>query len=118
VPSFYVRVGDTEPDGPWVVEWSTVVDAPVTYGMRRDEVEKHHREQYGVDGAVRLPRLMSELDARGISSRGTSRETVLQVNRAGHHEACATEAEIVEWYCRRRADPPEGVGRPLLVEQD
>ena len=29
------------------VEWSTVVDAPVTYSMSQEELTKWHREEFG-----------------------------------------------------------------------
>lgn len=71
------------------VEWSTVVDAPVTYIMSRDKIKA---ELGGDDIEDRL----SRADERGSSMLAPtmSLEQALGTNRAGPHESHASLAEI------------------------
>lgn len=104
MPRHVVRL--TAPDGAWYLEWSTVVDAPVTFGMRRGEFARWYADEYGRDGVRGLAERFDRADATGCSARdGTSLAELLAANRAGPGETALTRDEIVEWYCRRRRDP-------------
>ena len=80
---FIVKV--TAPDGPRYLEWSTIVDAPVTYGMTLAEFRRHYRREYGASGMRELP----------------ERLAFVENNRAGAGETCLTLAQIVDHYCVR-----------------
>ena len=43
-----VRLNDGKRD--WYLEWSTICDAPATYGMSRDEIYQYRLESTGTDG--------------------------------------------------------------------
>lgn len=45
---FLIRLDGDE--GPRYLEWSTIVDAPVTFGMTREELATHYRDEYGRAG--------------------------------------------------------------------
>lgn len=83
-------------------EWSTVVDAPVTYGMTLDELREHVREEYGNSGLEALPRRLERVERKGSSAHRGDLDSLLRVNRAGDRESHATEAEI---YRRFHTDP-------------
>lgn len=91
MPKLVVR---TKCDGEtYYLEWSTIVDAPVTYGMTRAEFERYYRREYGRAGLERLPeRIKNALPLR----------EVVPLNRAGDNEACLTQREIVDKYIRQR----------------
>jgi hypothetical protein len=95
----------------WFVEWSTVVDAPITYGLTEAELRDYIREEYGRQGSADLDERIVRCRGTGTSFRGETGPTVILGNRAGHNEALLSEDEIVEWYCVRREEPPEGIGR-------
>lgn len=97
----FVKLVDPVDRSEWFLEWSTVVDAPITFGMRRDELEDYVRKEYGEYGLTRLPRWLSWLDKTGTSYQGVSScEAVLETNYAGPDEEEATADDIVRWYCR------------------
>lgn len=69
MPSYLIRL--TNPDDPSDVrylEWSTVVDAPVTYGLTREEIQAHIKEEYGQQGLRDLRARLERADAKGTSS--------------------------------------------------
>ena len=57
------------PRGDRYLEWSTIVDAPVTYGMPLDEFTAYYRDQYGAEGMRALPERMARVEAKGTSDR-------------------------------------------------
>ena len=76
-------------------EWSTVVDAPVTYGMTEAEMREHHKLFYGVGEGVdeRIDRAIE----KGTSSwTEPSLESLIFHNRAGPDEAEITLDEIMK----------------------
>lgn len=88
-------------DGKYL-EWSTVVDAPVTYGMTREEFEAYYRFNYGESWMEHLPERMARVEANGTSSFNcTSIEDVIAGNRAGDGEQELTLEQIAEKYCRK-----------------
>lgn len=97
---FIVKV--TAPDGPRYLEWSTIVDAPVTYGMTLAEFRRHYRREYGASGMRELPERLERAEATGTSSRmHASVDALVENNRAGAGETCLTLAQIVDHYCVR-----------------
>ena len=98
-----VKLSDGERS--WYLEWSSVVDAPVTYGMSLDELRRHVKEQYGNEGLRELPKRLARCDARGTSAFDTTLERILENNRAGPNERQATREEIIRWYCLRESKP-------------
>ena len=97
-----VQDGDT----PYYFEWSTIVDAPVTYGMSLDDFKAHYRDQYGEDGMRGLDDRLKRVELKGVSSMmdDDSLQDLVAYNRAGEDETCLTLEQIVEWYCRRPTD--------------
>jgi hypothetical protein len=72
------------------VEWSTVVDAPVSYIMNR----KDAISEWGEDRVLRA-------DTHGTSYRDippTTAEEYVEYNRAGDNEECLTLDEIRRHY--------------------
>jgi hypothetical protein len=84
------------------LEWSSVVDAPVTYLMSREEFLTYLTEEYGRAGVLDFETRMARVDAQGTSSKlGTTKESLLSFNRAGPDESCiTTEAAMGVAYTR------------------
>lgn len=82
------------------LEWSTVVDAPVTSLMTLDELTAHIEKKYGARGLAELPGRLARVAKFGTSSGlGTTKENLLRVNRAGDNESSITsEAEMAAQY--------------------
>jgi hypothetical protein len=87
------------------VEWSTVVDAPVTPTLTLSQLWEYIRAEYGNAGAERLPERLARCEQHGTSSvNGTTVDELLSCNRAGPKESHITRAEIVRRY--RPTDSP------------
>ena len=88
----------------YYLEWSSVVDAPVTYGMTLDEFKSYYRAEYGNQGMERLEERMKRVEETGTSDR-LSRKPVkewVKFNRAGDKETQITYDKIVDKYVRKR----------------
>lgn len=87
------------------LEWSTMVDAPVTRGLTRKELREHIRWRYGEEGLRRLPARLKLVESRGTSmTRHTCVEDTVRFNRAGKNEQCLTVEQLIEKYCSGDAD--------------
>lgn len=85
------------------LEWSSIVDAPVTYGMTLEEFETYYKEMYGQQGMQNLPERMARVNESGTSD-AISRDPVkewLEYNRAGEDESQLTFEEIIDEYVRQ-----------------
>lgn len=95
------------------LEWSSVVDAPVTNGMTLDEYKEFYRDEYG---RANFESVMSDGFAarmKRVEERGTSAfddktvEDTIWLNRAGPKEKPLHKEEIIEFYIRRKQSPKE-----------
>lgn len=101
------------------LEWSTIVDAPVTYGLKYDEFLTYYREEHGRRG---MDDLLSEFGRMArVQKNGTSEHTSESVhdtishNRAGDSEKSLTYDEIWQKYVVEREDDgkPQEQGDPM-----
>lgn len=82
------------------LEWSSIIDAPLTFGMGLDELKTYIKDEYGEQGLrdleVRLVRVeekgTSEFDAADVVD-------TIWFNRAGPNERRATIEGIYQHYC-------------------
>ena len=91
MPTFIIKLEDK------YFEWSTIVDAPVTFAMSRDELEEHIKEEYGNEGLRELPERLKRVDKQGTSCCvPLTVEDLISCNRAGDGESELTKEEILE----------------------
>jgi len=88
-------------------EWSSVVDAPITYLLTREDFEQYYREEYGRFGMQDFQKMMERVDETGTSSRHFTREEIISANRAGPNETKITEQEIIRHYLLEAGREPE-----------
>lgn len=85
------------------VEWSSVVDSPITFGMSRSELEAYHLAEYGRNGHRDFEQRMSRVERTGTSShRPMTVADVVAGNRAGPDETELSLEEVVRAYCLQR----------------
>jgi hypothetical protein len=97
MPKYIIKIKDK------YFEWSTVVDAPTTYGMTEDELREHVQFQDGKTGLDALPERLARVAVKGTSSHmDASLAELLGCNRAGDGETELTEEQIYAKY----ANPP------------
>ncbi len=81
------------------VEWSTVVDAPITYILTREQMIAHLDEQYGVSSVTNNQLRLDRADENGTSAMfNQTRGDLLSCNRAGDNEEKLTLKAILEKY--------------------
>jgi hypothetical protein len=82
------------------LEWSTVVDAPLTNLMDLAELKAYLKSEYGQSGLDDLPTRLARVEKQGTSAlNGVSKADLLHWNRAGEGEShLTTEAEVVARY--------------------
>lgn len=86
---------------PWYLEWSTVVDAPVTNGMSLEDLHQHIQNEYGRQGILELPARLARVEATGTSSIGGTLDGLISCNRAGPNETELSLEELIAEYCVR-----------------
>lgn len=86
----------------YYLEWSTIVDAPVTFGMSLEQFKEYYQGEYGRSSMVDLERRLERAEKFGTSSLNDSRtDELIAGNRAGPNETSLTVEEIVKAYCLR-----------------
>ena len=95
--------------GDFYLDWSSVVDAPVTFGMTLEELKQYIVYEYGQEGLKELPARLERIEANdGTSSYvKTSVSGLIAVNRAGKNETRLTYEQMYDWYCVRQEDCQE-----------
>jgi hypothetical protein len=100
MPNYICKIEDG--DVSYYLEWSTIVDAPVTFGMSLEEFGEYRGED------PPLGDRMERVEQKGVSSHAHANfDHLIEGNRAGKNETCFTREQIVEWYCRQRKEPEE-----------
>lgn len=88
-------------DKSYYLEWSTIVDAPVTSGMSLEEFRGYFRDEYGRKSMADLEDRLKRVEEKGTSSiMHDSVDDVIALNRAGKEETRLTLEQIIEGYCR------------------
>ena len=90
------------------LEWSTVVDAPTTYGVPRPEFDEYCRKRYGnryfeTEHETRMD-LAVEHGTSSRVPRPTSLAELVEHNRAGPNEECLRLEEILARFGQLPAD--------------
>ena len=90
--------------------WSTIVDAPITYGMTLTELKAYVKEESGNEGLRELPKRLERVEQKGTSALNRdSADDTIWLNRAGKDETRLTRAEFVATYVTDpKAHPPKG----------
>ena len=104
-------------DEAYYLDWSTIVDAPITCGMSLEDFKEYYRVNYGGEIYINSE-LVGRL--RRVEEKGTSAkiynnlDELIRHNRAGKNETCLSKDQIIEWYCRRVEECSRGDPCPIL----
>jgi hypothetical protein len=100
MPRFIVEIRNPDDESDRrLLEWSTVVDAPVTYGMTEAQFRASYREEYGSRGMLGLDARLERVRQHGTSCvEPCTVEYLTAGNRAGPNETCADAALIWRLY--------------------
>lgn len=97
MPRFTVKL--ETPRGPRYLEWSTIVDAPISWGMTLAEYKRYYRDKYGSEGARDLVQVLAEIDQQGTATRFETAEQLVTCNRAGLGGTELSLEQIISHYC-------------------
>lgn len=87
-------------EGSFYLEWSTVVDAPITTGMSLDELREYIKEEYGQQGTRHLDERLTHLDQKGTSAFDQpDLDSVIGFNRAGPNEGHLSKRQLYLSHC-------------------
>lgn len=104
-------------EGPRYLEYSTICDAPVTYGMTLAEFKKHYLREYGRTSERDFGERIKRVDAKGTSSHHhSSVADTIRNNRAGKDETRVTVEQLVDYYVVKRGRGAQPVGKKTTVE--
>jgi hypothetical protein len=97
MPRYIVKIPHEGQD--YYLDWSTIVDAPVTYGLSLDEFKEYYRGEYGRSSLMELDERLARVNEKGTSSVfHKNLEDLICCNRAGANEAKITLPEIIQRY--------------------
>lgn len=97
---YIVKLVDKTENKEYYMEWSTVVDAPVTYGMSLEEFKEYYEEEYGKQGMDGLDERLSRVNEKGTSAMlYKSAEDLVEYNHAGKEGTLLTYEEILQQFC-------------------
>lgn len=102
MPRYIVKFQDKQNNKDYYLEWSTIVDAPVTYGMSLTEFKEYYKIKYGLEGLKDLPERLQRVETNGTSAHNYDLDELIADNRAGKDETELSMEEIVEDYCRNQ----------------
>lgn len=102
--SIIIKLTDDKTKRDYYLEWGTIVDAPITYGLSLKEFKKYYKDEYGRKGMRDLPQILKRVEETGCSDRisADTLKYLLKHNRAGTKEKCIDKEEILKRYCRKR----------------
>ncbi len=83
----------------WYFEWSTIPDAPITYGMTLEEFKTYYQNEYGLSGMDALPARLERVEESGTSAipRQTA-DQLITFNRAGDNEENLSKELLIQNY--------------------
>lgn len=91
--------------GNFYLEWSTIIDAPITLGMTLDQFKRYYKEEYGNYRFEQLPYRLERVEEYGTSQQGkVSPEDLIVGNCAGPNETELNIQELFDNYCSLDAD--------------
>lgn len=84
----------------YYLEWTSISDSPITYGVSLKEFKDYYKEEYGISSMDALEVSLKRVEETGTSSRMMSLEDIIRSNHAGDAGECLTLEEILDKYCR------------------
>lgn len=78
MPRYIIKLND------YYFEWSSIVDAPVTFGMKLEDFKEYYQEAYGIERMRDLDYRLERIEMFGTSSvTPTTPWDMIKGNRAG-----------------------------------
>lgn len=98
MPRYIIKLHSSSRRKDYYLEWSTVVDAPVTRGMSLDEFKEYYRNHSG-DRVDSLDVRLLRVEKTGTSAFNETLKSVIADNKAGENGKHLTFNELLGKYC-------------------
>jgi hypothetical protein len=92
MPRYIIKLEDK------YMEWSTVVDAPITYLLTYEQLTEYIKDEYGSQGLNNLSDRMKRVEEHGSSSPYHTTNQIIKHNRAGKNETHLSKKELIKQY--------------------
>ena len=100
MPRYIIKLSNSFNNKNYYLEWSTIVDTPLTHGMEIEEFKEYYKNNYGIlSFEHELPERLERVEKSGTSSLSSTLEDLIRTNNAGNDGQCLTYEEIIEKYC-------------------
>lgn len=94
-----LKLTDEHTNFDYYIEWSSVIDAPISVGMDIESFKKYYLEKYGTVEKQNICELLKRVDKSGTSSRFETLPETLSFNRAGKNETTLSKNKLIQHYC-------------------
>ena len=102
MPRYIVKLTDEE--GDWYFEYSTIVDAPVSYALRKDEFTEYYKKAYGEKSMLEFEQRMARVAEKGTSAMDyPNAEETVSFNHAGPRGEDLSPSEMLKDLKRQRS---------------
>lgn len=103
MPRYIVKFTDSKTQKDYYLEWSSIVDAPVTYGVSLDEFKDYYLQKYGSSSSQELQERLVRVQETGTSDMldRSPVEKWTAFNRAGKDERKLSYKQLIRQYCLR-----------------
>lgn len=98
--SLIIKLTDPKDNKVYYLEWSTIADAPLTYGASLEDFKRYYKKEYGKHGMKTLEDRLARIEKYGSSSSLERLESLLNFNRAGAYETRLDLEGLLNKYCR------------------
>lgn len=107
MPTYILKINDKRFEQDYYLEWSTVVDAPVTRGMSKQDFIDYYLAKHGMNEVEELTQRLKRVEKQGSSCLQDTNgiEHYFDFNRAGENEKTLGKEAILDRYCRGSAQP-------------
>lgn len=95
-----IKLIDKKTNTEYYMEWSTVLDAPLTNGMSLEDFKIAYKEEYGNNGMHELEKRLERVEQKGTSSMlDRNVDDTISCNRAGEKGKKLSKSKIIELFC-------------------
>ena len=99
---YIIKIIDQKENKNYYLEWSSIIDAPVTHGMNLKTFKKYYKKKYGTSSMILLKERLKRVEKQGTSAIGNKLEDILCYNRAGEKETTLNKEQILNKYCQTK----------------
>lgn len=96
---FIIKLKDENTKKEYYLEWSSVVDAPITWGLTLKQLKQRIKKESGNEGLKELVDRLKRVEKTGTSCLGSTLDNHIFVNRAGSRGQHITKEQMIQKYC-------------------